>query len=115
MNLTYLVLEVLPGNDRVPQQLSKLAGIRIDLATCPTDIGVLFKHLVQLVYARAGRLGAYVEQYTDIGVDERAKGVEKPVVSVPLNRLTVAAQRAAYIRIRQLCVCTNTTYPPDAK
>jgi hypothetical protein len=98
--LTYLVLEILPSDDRVPQQLAKLAGIRIDFATCPADVGVLFKHLVQLVDARAGRLGAYVEQYADVGIDERAKGVEEPAVSVSWNRLTVAAQRAAYIRIR---------------
>lgn len=76
----YLVLEVLPRNKRVEQQLPVLAGVCKYFATSASNIRVLLKALVQLINTLARRFGPDIEQNADVWADQGSKRIEEPSV-----------------------------------
>lgn len=74
---------------RIHERSPVLSLIRRNLATGTTHIRVQVKRLPQMIDALRPRHRAYVQQYTHIGLQARAKGVEKPTMAVDLLRVAL--------------------------
>jgi hypothetical protein len=81
---THLVLKILSGHQRIPQQLSRGTQHSFYFPTSTRALGIHVKSFPQVVDAISAWPRPSINQDTDVRVQHRSKGLEEPSVRVDL-------------------------------